>query len=131
MDDRTALLLDALDGVGVSLLVELLGDPATEATLVDALTEATQSTVNRRLARLRKARLVAQEPGNVQAPGRPWIVVHPVETEALLTALFSLSETIEAKDRQRRKTATQKLKRARAARLGLRSVHGGPRSAEE
>jgi predicted transcriptional regulator len=131
MDDRTVLLLEALDAVGVSLLVELLGEPATEAGLVESLPGLTQSTVNRRLSRLRDARLVAQEPGNLKAPGRSWTVVHPEETEALLRALFALSDTIEAKDRSRREAVKRKLLQARAARLGVRVVGNTAESAGE
>jgi len=121
MDDRTARLLEALDPVGVSLLLELLGKPAAEHELLEAA-EASQSTANRRLDRLRRARLIAQEAGKRRAPGRLWAVVHPEEIEALLTALFALADAIEALDQSRREEAKRKLKRARAERLGIRPV---------
>jgi predicted transcriptional regulator len=121
MDDRTARLLEALDPVSVSLLLELLGKPATEHELLESA-EASQSTANRRLDRLRRARLIAQEPGKRRAPGRLWTVVHPEETEVLLTALFALADAIEALDQSRREEAKRQLKRARAERLGIRPV---------
>jgi predicted transcriptional regulator len=121
MDDRTARLLEALDPVSVSLLLELLGKPATEHELLESA-EASQSTANRRLDRLRRARLIAQEPGKRRAPGRLWTVMHPEETEALLTAIFALADAIEALDQSRREEAKRKLKRARAERLGIRPV---------
>jgi hypothetical protein len=124
MDDRTARTLNALDPVGVDLLLGLLGKALTEAELVEAVEEATQPTTNRRLVRLKKARLIAQEPGKAKAPGRLWVVVHPKETEALLAALFTLSDAIDAKDKGRRENAKRKLKRARARRLGIRRVEG-------
>jgi len=125
MDDRTASLLDALDPVGVALLAELLAGPAAERDLIDAVEGASQPTANRRLERLRRARLLAQEPGRRRAPGRLWTVVHPEETDSLLRALFALSDTIDAHDRARRKEAVRKLERARAGRLGIRPVSDG------
>lgn len=122
MDDRTAHLLDALDPVGASLLLELLAKEATEHGLIGALEAASQPTTNRRLERLRRARLIAQEPGKRRAPGRLWTVVHPEETEALLNALLELSEAIDARDRQRRREARRRLKRIRAERLSLRRL---------
>jgi hypothetical protein len=122
MDDRTARMLGALDPVGVSLLLELLPGPRTEVELLAAADEPGQSTGNRRLHRLRQAGLVAQEAGDARAPGRLWSVAHPAETETLLCAVLALSEAIDAKDRTRRAQAARKLRRARAKRLGIRSV---------
>lgn len=126
MDDRTAELLEALDPVGAGFLAELLQGPAMEHELVDAVEAASQPTANRRLERLRRARLVTQEAGKPRAPGRLWAVVHPEETDALLTALLALAAAIDARDQARRKEATRKLKRARAKRLGIRAVRDGP-----
>lgn len=117
-------MLAALDPVGVSMLVELLVQPATEAELLDKAEDASQPTANRRLDRLLKARIVAQEHGERHAPGRLWTVVHPFETEALLTALFALSDAIDSQDKKRRDQARRKLKQARAARLGIREAGG-------
>jgi hypothetical protein len=123
VDDRTALLLEALDAVSVSILVELLDrSAATEASLVEALAGPTQPTVNRRLSRLRDARLISQTPGNLRAPGRRWTVVHPEETQALLHAVFKLSDVVDAHDRERREASKRKLLRARAARIGMSVV---------
>jgi hypothetical protein len=122
MDDRTAKTLDSLDPLSVDLLVELLDEAMTEAELIEAVEEASQPSANRRLARLRDSRLISQETGKARAPGRLWIVVHPAETAALLTALFDLADAIDAKDRQRRANARRKLKRARAKRLEIRRV---------
>lgn len=128
MDDRTAFLLAALDAVSVSILLELLRNPATEASLVESLQGVTQSTVNRRLSRLHAARLITREPGNRRAPGRSWTVLHPPETEALVAALLALSEAIERRDRGRWAEARSKLLQARAARLGVRVVGDSDRS---
>lgn len=125
MDDRTAKLLDALDPVAVDLLVELVAEAATEDELLPSLDQASQPTANRRLHRLRQARLLVQEAGKPHAPGRLWVAVHPAETEALLSALFALSEAIDAQDKKRRDQARRKLKQARAARLGIHEADGG------
>lgn len=122
MDDRTTRLLEALDPVGFSLLLELLGQASTENNLIERVPGASQSTTNRRLERLRRARLIEQEPGKRRAPGRLWTVVHPDETEALLTALFALADAIDARDRIRREQTKRKLKRTRSQRLGIRRV---------
>lgn len=122
MDDRTARLLDALEAVGVDLLVELLPRPSTEHELLTTAEDADQTTVNRRLHRLRKTGVVAQETGKARAPGRLWTVVHPAETEALLEALFALARAIDERDRERRDEAEHKLKLAKAGRLGIRAV---------
>lgn len=122
MDDRTAKLLDALDSTAVALLVELVAGPATEDELIASLDEASQPTANRKLHRLKQARILAQEAGKPHAPGRLWTVVHPAETEALLSALLALSEAIDVLDKKRRDQARRKLKQARAKRLGVRRV---------
>lgn len=122
MDTRTANLLDALDPVAVEILVELLREPLTEAELMDAVSASSQPTAHRRIQRLRKAGIVANEPGKPHAPNRLWTVLHPAETDALLTALFGLSGAIDATAKTRRKEAERKLKLARAARLGIRKA---------
>lgn len=119
MDDRTAQLLDALDPVAVAMLVELVAGPATEAELVSALEGTSQPTANRRLDRMRRARIVAQEVGKPRAPGRLWAVLYREETEALLTALLELSGAIESDQEARREAAKRKLRRARAQRIGM------------
>lgn len=108
--------------------MELLATTATEHELITSMDTASQPTANRRLARLAETRLIQREPGKRRAPGRLWTVVHPVETDALIEALLTLSETIEARDRARRTEARRKLRLARADRLGIRDVdasHGG------
>lgn len=122
MDDRTARVLNALDPVSVTFLLQLLEQTATEVELVTLYEAASQPTGNRRLHRLKQAGLVAQDPGRHQAPGRSWTVAHPDETNALLMALFGLSDAIDARDRALREAVRQKLKRARAARLGIHRV---------
>jgi hypothetical protein len=122
VDARTTHLLGALDHLGVALLIELLEEASTESALVAALRPTSQPTVNRRLQRLSRARLVAQEPGGHGAPGRMWAVIHRAETEALLGALFALSEAIDVRDRARRQQARRRLKRARAGRLGIKAA---------
>lgn len=124
MDARTANLLDALDPVAVAILVELIAGPATEAELLRALDESSQPTANRKLDRLRRAGMLAQEAGKPHAPSRLWTVVHSAETEALLSALFDLSDSIDTRAKSRREAARRKLKRVRAARLGIREAGG-------
>jgi DNA-binding transcriptional ArsR family regulator len=128
VDARTATLLEALDPVAVAILVELVAGPATEAELVRALDEGSQPTAHRKLNRLRRAGMLAQEAGKPHAPNRLWTVLHPAETEALLEALFELSEAIDRRAKSRRDAARRKLKRARAARLGIREAGGGKAS---
>lgn len=104
------------------MLLELLDDPATEVQLIEAVGQVEQWTVNRKLAQLGCARLVAQESGKARAPGRLWTVVHVEETDALLAALLALSDAIDSQDKARRDKARLKLKRARAVRIGIRRV---------
>lgn len=125
MDDRTARILNALDPVSLTFLLRLLERPLTEADLVASCDDATQPTTNRRLHRLRDAGLVKQESGKRRAPGRQWTALHVDETHALLTSLFGLSDAVEARGRAQRAAAKRKLKRARAARLGIRRVRNG------
>ena len=115
-------MLGTLDSVGVSLLLELLEQPRTEVELLADAEEPAQPTGNRRLHRLKEAGLVSQEPGRARAPGRSWSLTHPAETEALLDALFALSDAIEGEDRARREQARRKVRRARARRLGIREA---------
>jgi DNA-binding HxlR family transcriptional regulator len=122
VDRRTAQLLETLDGITAALLVELVGGPATESELLAAVDDGSQSTGNRRLHALKRVGVVTQEQGKDRAPGRLWTVLHPRETHDLLEALFALSDVVEAKDRARREQAKGKLRRARAARLGIRRV---------
>lgn len=124
MDDRTARLLGALDPVGVSLLLEMLRGPTTEHALLHAAEIADQSLGNRRLHRLRDALVIAQEAGKPRAPRRLWAIVHPEETDALLNAVFALSEAIDVRDSVRRLEAMRKLKSTRAERLDIRLVGG-------
>jgi hypothetical protein len=122
VDNRTANLLDALDPVAVEVLVELLREPLTEAELIDAVSASSQPTAHRRIQRLRKAGVVANEPGKPHAPNRLWTILHPTETDALISALLGLSDAIDARVKTRRKEAQRKLKLARAARLGIRKA---------
>lgn len=119
MDDRTAQLLDALDPVAVAILLELIAAPATEAEILSALEGVSQPSANRRLERLRRARIIARETGKRRAPGRLWTLVHTEETGALLQSLLTLSEAIETDDTARRAAAKRKLARARAERVNI------------
>jgi DNA-binding transcriptional ArsR family regulator len=125
VETRTAHLLDALDPVAVRILVELLREPLTEAELLDAISASSQPTAHRRINRLRRAGVVAKEPGKPHAPNRLWTVLHPEETDALVTAVFGLSDAIDARAKTRREEAQRKLKLARAARLGIRTADPG------
>ena len=122
MDLRTSLLLKSLDGISVALLIELVDRPATESELLAAVADGSQSTANRHLHTLKQVGLVTQERGKDRAPGRLWTVLHPKETGEFLSALFALSDVVEARDRARREQAKRTLKRARAARLGIRRI---------
>ena len=122
MDDRTARLLESLDPVGASLLLELLSGPQREVDLLAVEKALGQPTGNRRLHRLKDAGLIHQEPGKPHAPGRSWSVLHPAETEALVSALVTLAEAIDTRERREREATKRKLKRARAERLGIREA---------
>lgn len=122
MDATTESLLDALDSVAVEILVELLREPLTEAELTDAVSASSQPTAHRRIQNLRKAGVIANEPGKAHAPNRLWTVLHPSETDALVTGLFGLSDAVDARTKTRRKEAQRKLKLARASRIGIREV---------
>lgn len=115
-------MLDALDPVAVEILVELLGEPLTEAELTKAISAPSQPTAHRRLHRLARAGVIANEPGNPHAPNRLWTVLHPEETDALVTALLGLSAAIDARASMRRREAQRQLKLARATRLGMRKA---------
>ena len=120
-------MLGALDSVGVSLLLELLNGPRTEAELLAAVGEATQPTGNRRLHRLKDVGLVSQQAGTRRGPGRPWSLAQPAETEVWLAALFALSDAIERDDSARRASASREVRRARAKRVGHRDASRQPR----
>src|SRR4051794_32261077 len=102
MDDRTANILDALDSTAVSLLLELLEAPKTEASLLPAIGGSAQSKGNRRLHRLKDAGLLIHQRGNHRAPGRSWALTHPGEVEKLLEALFSLARAIDSRNEKSR-----------------------------
>lgn len=119
MDDRTTRLLDALDPMGVEVLLELLAGAATEAGLVEAIEDATQPTINRRLGRLADAGLVSHEAGKPHTPGLQWSVNHPQETDTLLQRMLDLVDTVDSASREQREAAKQRLTRARTRRLGL------------
>lgn len=125
MDTRTGQLLRALDATAAATLLEMLKRPATEAELRLIAEEPSQSTMNRRLTRMREAGLIHREPGKAKAPGRLWTVVHPDETADLLDSLLSLAGAVEARDKKRREQARRELKRARASRAGLRVLGQG------
>jgi DNA-binding transcriptional ArsR family regulator len=122
VDLRTLNLLDALGPAPAALLFELLSGPATEAELLARLDDGSQATANRHLHDLRRAGIVAQEVGKPRAPGRLWSLVHPPETEALLSATLDLADAIDARNAQRRAAARKQLRKARAARVGLTPV---------
>jgi hypothetical protein len=126
VDLRTANLLDTLGAAPFALLLELLAGPATEAELIARLDDRSQPTANRHLHDLRRAGVVAHESGKPRAPGRLWTVVHPSETEAVLNAVLDLGSAIDARAAARRAEARTKLKRARAARLGITAVDSEP-----
>lgn len=125
MDDRTRDLLGALRHPGATVLFELTQRTATEAELIGAARGATQATMNRRLGALEQLGLIERAPGKAKAPGRAWVLVHPAETEALLTAALTLGASVARRDAEERERAARQLKHARAKRLGIRSVRGG------
>lgn len=125
MDGRTAQFLQALDGVGADLLVELLSGPRRESELTAALSRADQSTVNRRLHALQEAVLLSQEAGRHRAPGREWQLNHAGETEGLLAALLALMDAVATRDHEERAEVRARLRLARARQVGLREVRRG------
>src|ERR1700733_11054288 len=121
MDDRTTRVLEALDPVGIELLLELLADPATEASLADSI-GATQPTVNRRLTRLANAGLISQKAAKPHTPGLQWGINHPEPTDAVLQRMFALSDAIEKAGHRQRESTKRRLAQARAKRLGIHEV---------
>ena len=116
MDTRTTQVLEALDGLSLDLLIELLGGSATEASLVENVAGgASQPTVHRRLTNLARSGLVQQAPGTPHEPGREWRAVAPKSTGLFIEALLELTDALEAADRSKRKAAQQRLRRARQA----------------
>ena len=125
MDARTTSLLDALAHPGAALLLALADGDATEARLLAGLTGTSQPTVNRRLTDLERLGLIERGEGRPKAPGRAWRLVEPAATEALLQSALDLADILAASEQRRRQAAKRRLKRARAARLGMRKVEGG------
>ena len=122
MDGRTAQLLHAVDALGADVLLELLRGPARESELVEALSHADQSTLNRRLHVLGEVGLLRQEAGKHRAPGRAWKLAHALETEHLLDALLALSDAVAARDQEERRAARSQLRQTRRQRLGMGEV---------
>jgi predicted transcriptional regulator len=122
VDDRTTRILEALDSVGLEVLLALLAAPSTEADLVEAAENATQSTINRRLARLADAGLADHEAGKAHATGLKWSVNHAQEVDAVLQRIFDLADAVEQTATEQRETAKRQLTQARASRLGVRAV---------
>lgn len=127
MDARTTELYDALQHPGAAFLLELLSAPATEAKLLAAVKRTTQATGNRRLAALEHVGLIAREQGNTQAPGRRWAVQNAAEVEQVIQAGLALSTAVGRRQEAELRAAERKLKRARAARLGIRDASGRER----
>lgn len=124
MDDRTADLLGALQHPGAAVLFELTQRTAAEAELIAAARGATQATTNRRLERFERLGLIERAPGRAKAPGRAWNLVHPAETEALLSAALALGAAAPRHDAKQRDRAARQLRQARAKRLGVRRIEG-------
>lgn len=116
MDIRTSQVLTAIDPLAVDLLLNLLPNPVSEMELIEATEGATQPTGHRKLRRLADAGIVFQ-PEGAKGRGRPWAISAPLETAALLEALFSLADTLESSDRGRRDTAREKLRSTRRGHL--------------
>ena len=121
MDDRTTRLLEALDPVGVELLLELLAESATEASLADSI-GATQPTVHRRLRRLANAGLISHEVARPHTPGLRWSINHPEQIDAVLQRIFDLADAIEKAEQTQRENAKRRLTQARAERLGIHEI---------
>jgi predicted transcriptional regulator len=122
VDDQTARILGALDPVGVELLLMLLAEPMTEASLVEAMVDVKQPTVHRRLARLADAGLIVHEVGPPHTPGLLWSVRHSQEIDAVLQRLLDLSDAVAEAGRAQRTEARRRLRLARADRRGFRDV---------
>ena len=122
MDDRTTEVLEALDPVGASLLLELLAGPATEAELINAIDGLGQSTANRRLSKLARAGFVEQAPGKPRATGRQWRTIHPDVTSALLSAVLDVADAVDVRQKARRNAARARLERGSRERANLRVV---------
>jgi predicted transcriptional regulator len=98
MDTRTSQLLDALDPLAADLLLALLERPRSEKELVLAV-GASQPTVHRRLNGLAHVGVIDQSTTEGQR-GQPWRVAAVDETKRVIAAMFDLTDTLEASDRQ-------------------------------
>ncbi len=107
------------------MLLALADGEATEGQLLSGLAGTSQPTVNRRLGDLERLGVIEREAGRPKAPGRAWRLVEPVATEAILQSALDLSDILAVSEQRRRQAAKRRLKRARAARLGMRKVDGG------
>ena len=125
MDRTTRDLLDALEHPGGAFLLDLLEGPATEAALVIRVGDVSQSTANRRLARLEEIGLARRVVGHKHQPGRAWELIYPDGVDQLLSAALTLAGLLAEQDRVHRDAAAQRLRRARARRKGLSSVDAG------
>jgi DNA-binding HxlR family transcriptional regulator len=104
--------------------MELLAGSATEADLLGSVKRTTQATGNRRLKTLEDVGLIARDAGKAKAPGRRWTIQHPDEVDALLKAALVLAGVANEAQEAERRLAERKLKRARAARLGIHEAGG-------
>jgi len=122
VDAQTTSLLDALAHPGAALVLALCEGEATEADLLSAVGATSQATANRRLGELERLGLVERDSGKAKAPGRVWRLVEPAPTEALLRAALDLADILATSEQRRRQAAKRRLKRAHAARVGMRRV---------
>ena len=124
MDSQTRRIVEALDSGCVEMLLVLLGGAATEAAIVEEITDAKQPTVHRRLVRLADAGLVVHEAGTPHTPGLLWSVRHQQEVDAVLQRFFDLANAVAEAERAEREDAERRLRQTRAARLGFHDVGG-------
>lgn len=112
MDEPTVNLFDALRSPGAVLLFELLAGPATEEKLLQSAQDVSQSTVNRKLASLRRLGLIEREPGPKRAKGLKWKLTLPDET---LRAYLAFSRLIEGSLRRQSDSRAATERRIRRA----------------
>jgi hypothetical protein len=126
VDGRTLQLIDALHEPGGAFLFELLvRGPLTEAELLQAVPDTSQSSANRKLRELGGLGVLARAPGPRQYKNRPWTVAVENAADAFLGAAIELSKAIVRVEEEERSEAEAELREARRKRTMLGAAEGG------
>jgi DNA-binding HxlR family transcriptional regulator len=103
VDLRTTQVLAVLDALAVEILLLLLDAPRSEKALLELLPDVKQSSLHKKLARMRQVGLI-HRPGMTKVKGRgvEWQVASPETTAPAIAALLNLGETLDDRDREQR-----------------------------